>query len=290
MTIPSFRASPVRGAGSPADPGTFFLYFAFPGHANRREGILKRVLRRDNLGGLNLNSAGNTQVYLPAESARDIDFFGPVTSFPTRVYVTRTGTYRVTYCVNVLSSGSLGGSIKTIVTRNGGAGALVGSMAGIYVGPTSGVQQSCGSSFLNDCTSGDYLEIVATRVGALTTALNTIAGGSFMQVELVSFSEEALLGSQQYVERAGRIEKVIVTKGISGYSGTTYFDILRNGVTMVGSTKLTIASNENYKEIVVPSSLNKNVDVGDLITIDVVSEESPFPRDFFVSVKCRAAR
>jgi hypothetical protein len=290
--IGKIRPPPVRGGSSPSDPGIFFMTFTFPGHGNRREGILKYVKRRDSAGGLNLNTGSNVIVWLAGESARDPDFFGPMSSFPTRVHVTRTGIYRVTYGVNALSSGAAdAGSIKTFISKNSSGSDLVGSMSGFTVPITASTHGSAFSSFIIDLVSGDYLEIYAIREGAPTGTINTIQGGSFMQVELVSLTDSAeLLGTQQYVERDGRIEKVTITKGVSGYSGSTYFDVLRNGVTLVGSTKLAIASGENFKEYNVPSSLNRNVAVGDLVTVDVVSDETPYARDICVIVKCRAAR
>lgn len=266
----------------------YTLAFTFPGHANRREGIMKYVLRRDSVGGLNLNSVGNTQVWLSGENFRDADFFGPISSFPTRVYVTRTGTYRITYTVNVTSSGIVGGSIKTFVTRNGSGNVITGSVGGIALGATTGIQASCGASFLRDCTGGDYLEIWTTRVGALAGAMNSVQGACTMQVELVSFTDEPVLGGKQVIAISSQLEKATITKGVSGYSGTTSVRILKNGLSVMGSNDMLITSAQQFVEYTQSYFGSTSFEIGDVVSLDVISEEAPYPRDLAVILRMAA--
>jgi len=255
------------------------LYFNFPGHANRREGILKQVRRRDSVGGLNLNVT-NTRVWLASEDTRDPDFFGPVGSFPTRVYVLRDGTYRITYNINALTGAATGGSIRSRIAKNGGGGTLNGSMSGFNVsGGVINMHGAAYASFINDLVSGDYLEIVTTPDGALTGALNTIASGCTMQVELVSLPGETTLGGKQIVSRPSVLLKAILTKGVSGFSGSTFVRVLKNGLSIMGSSDLVISSANQFAEFPQSWFAVKSFDVGDVVSLDVISEEAPYPRD-----------
>jgi len=285
MGTPSGSA-PSRSAF--AGRSRYTLAFTFPGHANRREGIMKRVLRRDSVGGLNVNNASNTQVWLSAENFRDGDFFAPIASFPTRVYILQTGTYRITYSVNVLSSGTGGGSVKTFISRNGAGNVLVGSMSGMNVPATTAIHAACGGSFLNDCTSGDYLEIYAIREGALTGIMNTIAAGSTMQVEVVSHTTEAVLGGKQVIAMPSVLEKATITKGVSGYSGTTSIRVLKNGLSIMGSNDMLITSAQQFVEYTQSYFGTTSFEVGDVVSLDVISEEAPYPRDLAVILRMAA--
>lgn len=288
---PSGGGSPTGGLASrrSADGDRFNIEFLLPGHGNRREGILKAVQRYDNVGGLNLNQAVNVPVWLATVNRRDDDFFPPIGSFLTRVYVSKTGTYRVSYNVVARNTGVANGNVRCWVAKNGNAGtALVGS-AMAFTTVTNLTDGSASTSFLTDLTAGDYLEIYATRSGALTGVMNTVAGASFMQVELVSYPGESYLGGARLAPRPGYVELAVLTKGVSGYSGTTYVDVLKNGSTMLGSIKLSIASTQQYQ--VYPESMFsvKSFDVNDTLSIALTATESPYPRDFSLILRCKAA-
>lgn len=278
----------TSGGRSRATGERYNVYFNFPGHANRREGISKVVMRRDNVGGLNLNNASNTQVFLAREVLRDPDFFGPVGSFPTRVYVTQTGRYRINYSVTVAAGSVSGGSAQVWISRNGGGGVMTGSMSSLYLGATTSAQTSCGASYVADLSSGDYLEIYATRVSALTGALNTVNAGSQLTIELVSFTEESTLGGRQVVSRPSLLEKATLTKGVSGYSGSTFVRVLKNGLSIMGSNDLYITSAQTFSEFSQSYFATPSFDVGDVVSLDVISEEAPYPRDLGVILRMAA--
>jgi hypothetical protein len=282
--VPSF---PRRGGPSGE---RYNLYFNFPGHANRREGIMKRVSRRDSVGGLQINSAGDTKIWLPSEDFRDGDFFGPIGSFPTRVYLLQTGTYRVTYNVNATTGAATGASVKTRLGKNGAAGVVICSMSGMNVQATASMHGAAFASLIQDFTSGDYLEIVSTREGALAGALNTVQGGSSMQVELVSLPGEATLGGKQVITRSSYLQRAIVTKGVSGYSGTTAIRVLKNGLSVMGSSDLLLTSAQQFGDFNQTFFSVTNFDNGDLISLDVISEEAPYPRDLSVILQLAAAQ
>jgi hypothetical protein len=255
------------------------LYFNFPGHANRREGIMKRVSRRDSVGGLQINSAGDTKIWLPSEDFRDGDFFGPIGSFPTRVYLLQTATYRVTYNVNATTGAATAASVKTRIGKNGAAGVVICSMSGMNVQATSGMHGAAFASFIQDFTSGDYLEIVSTRESAAAGALNTIVGGSSMQVELVSLPGETTMGGKQYIDRSSQLMRVVLTKGVSGYSGSTYVRVLKNGLSIMGSNDLIITSAQQFADFSQSYFATTVFDAGDVLSLDVISEEAPYSRD-----------
>lgn len=263
------------------------LYFNFPGHANRREGIVKWLRRRDALGGQNLNVT-NTQVWFGTEDQRDPDFFGPIGSFPTRIYVTQDALYRVTYNLNATNGAATSASIKTRCAKNGGAGTLVGSMSGTNTIATTGTHAAVCASFLVNLVSGDYIEVVSTPDGGSVGALNTVASGCTIMVELVSLPGEAILGGVQVITRASQLLRAILTKGVSGYSGTTSVRVLKNGLSIMGSNDLEIASSRQFAVFPQTVFANYRFDVGDVVSLDVISEEAPYPRDLGVTLQFTA--
>jgi len=272
-----------------AGKSRYTLAFTFPGHANRREGILKYVKRRDSVGGLNLNTGSNVLVWLSGENFRDGDFFPPIASFPTRIYLLRNATYRISYSVNALSAGAVAaGSVKTFVAKNGSGNMLAGSMSGFNVPVTASAHGAAFSSFIVDLNSGDYIEIYAIREGAPAGAINTIQNGSFMQVEVVSYPDETVLGGKQVIAVPSVLEKATITKGVSGYSGTTSVRILKNGLSVMGSNDMLITSAQQFVEYTQSYFGSTSFEVGDVVSLDVISEEAPYPRDLAVILRMAA--
>ena len=85
-----------------------------------------------------------------------------------------------------------------------------------------------------------------------------------------------------------QIEKVTVTKGVSGYSGTTSIRLLKNGLSVMGSNDLLITSAQQYAEFGQSCFGTTVSDVGDVYSLDVISEEAPYPHDLVVIVRLAA--
>lgn len=282
--------SPVTPSGRRFGGGgePFFMRFDFPGHANRREGIVKLLQRYDSVGGTNLNSA--TQVAVPFASVerRDGDFWDPPGSNPATIRFLKAGAYRVTY--NVVADVLGVGSAKVYARKSGGAQDLVGSISRMSLASATSPGSSAHATFVADFAAGDYVEVYAIRDGTDVGAMNTVAGASSILVELLSYSGEALLGTRQIADRNVFIEKCTISKGVGGFSGTTYLDVLRNGVSLCGSNKLSIMSSQTFVEYSSSSFQLPFISVGSEVTVDVIGEEAPYVRDLSVVLKLAPPR
>ena len=275
-----------RRFGGGGDP--FFMRFDFAGHANRREGIVKLLQRFDAAGGTNLNSA--TQVAVPFASVerRDGDFWDPPGSNPATVRFLKAGVYRVKYSVvaDVLGVGSA----KVYARKNGGASDLVGSVARMSLASTTAPGSAAHATFVADFAAGDWLEVYAVRDGTDVGNMSTVAGASSILVELLSYTGETALGSRQVADRNAFIEKCTLSKDVGGYSGVTYVDVLRNGVSLCGSNKLSITPSQTFVEYPSSSFQIPFIPVGSEVTVDVIGEEVPYPRGVCVVLKLAPPR
>ena len=259
----------------------FTLTWFLPGHGNRREGVMKSVQRYDAAGGVNPFQASATAFALGTEERRDQDFFGPVGSFPTRVKILRAGTYRISYSVYSACSAT-SGTWRATVRKNGGSD-LPGS-AGIGRGNAGATPDGVASAtFMHDFAAGDYFEVYTIKVGTGTGTFASVANYSMVTAELVSQSDETLLGGAQVAPRAGVLTRVAVSKGVSGWSGTTRVRMLKNAVSMMGSNDLPILASQNYVEFGTAYHSVVHVVPGDVLTLDVIGEESPYPRDLILT-------
>ena len=260
---------------------SFTLTWVFPGHANRREGILKALVRYDAAGGTNLNQASDIVVPLATEQIRDQDFFGPVESNTSAIRVTKAGRYRVTYACAFDNATIAAGGVKTWLRKNGAT-----DLPGSHSGAVTAIAQPRGhgaASVILDLAANDYLELFGRRSGTSAGNVSTIADGSMVTVELLSYANEAVLGGGQVAPRAGVLQRVAISKGVSGWSGTTRLRMLKNAVSMMGSNDMPILASQNYAEFGTEYHSTYHIDPGDVLTLDVRDEESPYPRDLVVT-------
>lgn len=274
-------SSAPRGGGD-----RFNVVLTFPGHANRREGIAKLLQRSDAVGGVDLNTGSAVALAVATTTRRDEDYFEPQGSFPKRLQVVRAGVYRITYQVVAQLSGSTDASVLTYVRKNGSGGGIVGSLAAIAC--TKNAALGCASAVcLSTLVAGDYLELIATRAGSGVASLITYPGGVMVEVELVSGSTDARIGGRHVFDRAAVLEKVTLVKGVSGFSGTTYCRLKKNGSSIMGSNDLAITSAQDFAEFPAWWFSTTAFDVDDTLSVDVTGVESPYPRD--LRVICRMA-
>jgi len=279
---PATETATSRSGG----PERFVVTLSFGGNANRREGISKLLQRSDASGGLDLNSGGTVVLSFDSTARRDEDFYEPFDSGHTAMRILKSGTYRCSFSAVAQNDGSADASVIVFVRKNGSGSGLVGSIAAIATTPTAPV--GCASStFLATLTNGDYLELCATRAGSSTAALSTYPSGVAFELELVSMFNESVLSGRYVFDRAASLQKATLIKGVSGFSGTTFVRILKNGATIMGSNDLSIDSVDTFAEFSPVFFNDVTFEVGDLLTADVVTSESPPSRD--LKVICRFA-
>lgn len=257
------------------------------GDPSRRADLHRRCQRVDSTGGVNANAVSATAIGLDSELERDEEFFAAAGSFPSRVQVLRSGRYRVTSAVVLASASGAAAAMRGFVAKNGVTGSPIeGSESGACVVAASGARMILPASMIVDLAANDYVEAYTIRIVG-TVTLNTVAGGSSITVELLEADEVPT--PRLVVDRFLRIEGVRASKGTSGSSGTTTLDVLVNGVSILASPLLQL----DYSEAWVSEgpSLIASADLGpsDEVTLDVIDEESPAPRDIVVELLCAVA-
>jgi hypothetical protein len=258
------------------------------GEMRRRGDLRRHCLRVDASGGADVNQATVTGFAVGTEEHLDADFFDPVGSFPNRVKVLVAGTYRLSYGLSVASSsGAQVGSIRAFLALNGDSGDVIpGTDSGTAIPANSGSRGFAGASVLADLAANDYVEIYSLRAGTGTAGMPAVAGGSYLQAELVSFDEVPT--PRLVIDRPLRLRAARVSKGASGSTGTTTLDVLRNGSSILTTAKLQVDAGEPWEQVGSEAFASDLLETGDEITLDVIDEEDPAARDVGVELLCEA--
>lgn len=254
------------------------------GSPGARQGIYKALQRRDTVGGVNLNTTGNVATDFNSESIRATDFYDARDGGnPTRLTVSKTGVYRVTYSINLANTGAGVVSIKGWAAKNGVTGTeLEGSASSCLSNAVANTRCQLEATFLVSLTAADYLEIYATRVVG-TSTLATVASASHVLIEMVSYPGESNIGGQHVIVADSSLVWVLVSKGVSGSSGSTMVDVLVNGTSILATSKLTLAAATASDVFGVDWFGSVNFTSGSLLTVDMYAEETEPARDVVVT-------
>lgn len=275
---PRARVGALPIVGTRRLPSYFTLELSAAGHFHRREGLVKLLQRYDAAGSLDINTVAATAFQFNTEERRDTDFFGAIGSFPARLTVTKGGIYRVTYRINTGQGGAVAGSARSYARKNGSGGEITGSHGRGGAIATATFPASLGSEFVIDLAANDYLEIMTIRVVG-TGTMPSVAAQSHALLEMVTYDGEAALGGKAMTQEIGTLRRARLIKGTSGSSGTTAVDVKKNGVSILPSTKLQVASSAASADFYSTSFSDVACAPGDLFELDATGNETPPARD-----------
>ena len=136
----------------------------------------------DAAGGVDCNTVAGLAIPWNTQTIKDDMYTHSTTVNPSRVYVTRTGLYECTYGINWLAGANnvdvscylrIDGTTEPAATRSSAGQAR------------ASVEGSNKATFFVQLTAGSYIQIMATRGGAVTTASNTVANRSWILIKLL---------------------------------------------------------------------------------------------------------
>lgn len=280
--------TPSRGTTARGRGGGLLLKVAFhaPHLASRRDGCGKVLQRYESTGAIEWNNAAATGVAFPTDSYRDADVFGAYDgSNPTRNKVLVDGRYLVSYTLTVDNQAATNAALKSFVTKNGGA-ALVGSH-GAMNSTTVMIRGCMHSSFVIDLVANDYLEVFVQRSSTFAGSTKSVQNLSHLLMHALNFADGGPVGAPYHCERALQVERVSVSKGVSGTSGSTTLRMKKNG-SNVCATDFTLGYATRSDSFNADAYLSDSYfGPGDLMTFDAQAVESPEATDLRVEVFLR---
>lgn len=279
--------APSRGTTARGRGGGLLLKAAFhaPHLASARDGCGKVLQRYESTGAVEWNNVAATGVDFNTDDKRDGDVFYARNGFnPTRAKVYLAGRYLVDYTLVVDNAGATNTGLKCFATKNGGA-ALPGSHGAIL--STTGITRGAGHGhFVVDLAANDYLEVFVQRANG-TGSTKSAQNLSHLLVHALTFTDGGPVGAPYYCERALQVERVVVSKGVSGTSGSTTLRLKKNG-SSVCTTDFTLGYATQADSFVADSYLSDPYfGPGDVMTFSSQAVEAPEAMDLRVEVFCR---
>lgn len=299
-TSPGGGVSPQaasRFARAAAGESRFVLVLDSRQRAGALEGIVKLLQRTDSVGSYNVNSPlSPTQIGFAQEDFLDDDYFYDYDSAnPSQLKVRKAGRYAISYTISAESSGSCEAHVWA---RKNGSSTLDGSHSLIHLEANAGVGSGT-ARFVVDLVADDYVELLGQRFSgsASTGSGDTVADYSSVLVELLSGSDYDRPGGRVVVPYPCEIERVLATKALSDPDATesTRIDVRIDDPS--GPTSIFYSGNEiefSTTATVVevePYWLNvRSLFVGETLSLEVLSEQDPPPRDIHVFLQCLRTR
>ena len=139
----------------------------------------KALQLTDNVGGVNVNNIAATSITWSSVvfSGTSLNYSGG-----SRIYVQESGTYGISYVLNVNSSSGSDKNIGTLIRKNGNTDITPMSSASFR----SNFQNDSSTNVMPEnmvtLVNGDYVELVAFRIG-YAGQVYTVSNGSWIKIE-----------------------------------------------------------------------------------------------------------
>ncbi len=286
----------ILGGGRSDRPWKRFpVKFHLPGHGGTRENVVKRASWK--LGaiddGLDVNDGDEHELRMSTQIYRDSDFF-TLLPLSVRMEVEYAGDYRISYHVFAANDTTNAAVVDTWLRLNN-SGTMDYSEGSLYCRHSNRPDGDVYLQNIYSLAAGDDVSLV-TQSSAGTGTAKLVADKTWINMELVSYTPgtagEDPLGGRWRADRDCVIESVVLTRGTTGTAGTTSMDILKNGVSMLGTNKCDILWSDDFQVYdssifgAPLSAMSSFVAENDMIDVRVLAQESPFPRDIVMVLNC----
>lgn len=156
-----------------------YVHSLYPGHLEESDRYIQCY---DSSGGTDLNQAApGVAVPWDAESFKDSMFTHSTATNPSRITVTRTGLYKVTY--NLAWDGGAIRNVRSYAYVNGTTGVTPSVAYGLSATATDDIGCNTATFFVN-LTANDYIEIFGELRGS-AGACNSVANECWISVEFI---------------------------------------------------------------------------------------------------------
>lgn len=169
----------IAEEGSTCDGSIVLASSTFDGHMSMTNCAIQTY---DATGGVDCNTLAGLAIPFDTEKIKDNMYTHSNSVNPSRITVSRTGLYRVSYAVT-WSAGANNVDVSCYLRKEGTTESVATrSSAGQS---RSGTNGSNTATCLVELTNGQYIEVMAERGGAVTTASNSVANRSWILLELI---------------------------------------------------------------------------------------------------------
>ena len=130
--------------------------------------------------------SGNTEVNQISGSLivwTTVDYNTPNVNYTggSQIYITQNGTYGIGYSLNVINQTTQQKNIGTVIRKNGNTDITPTTSTSIMTNATNDSGTNLSAEYQIDLVAGDYIELVAFRIGSSGSAL-TVPNGSWLTI------------------------------------------------------------------------------------------------------------
>jgi hypothetical protein len=135
----------------------------------------------DTLGGQSVNNITAIGINWSSQvfSGTSLSFTGG-----SRIYVKATGTYDISYILNVNNDSGSAKNIGTVIRKNGNTDITPMSSASVNINAANDSSTNIMPDYLVSLVNGDYVELMAFRIGT-AGAVYTIGNGSWIRAKKI---------------------------------------------------------------------------------------------------------
>lgn len=140
----------------------------------------KAIRLLDTVGSVNVNNIAPTAIqWTTGTTGNSLSFTGG-----SRIYIQESGLYGISYVLNVNSDTNSAKNIGTVIRKNGNTDITPMSIASFIFNDINDSSTNTMPEYLESLNSGDYLELIAFRIGT-AGAVYTIGNGTWINVKKI---------------------------------------------------------------------------------------------------------
>ena len=135
----------------------------------------------DTVGGINVNTIAATPIqWITGTTGTSLSFTGG-----SRIYIQGNGLYGISYVLNVNSDSSTPKNIGTVIRKNRNTDITPMSSASLNINIANDSSTNIMPEYLVALSSGDYIELMAFRIGTNTGAAYTVENGTWIKIHKI---------------------------------------------------------------------------------------------------------
>lgn len=141
----------------------------------------KPMQLRDVTGGVNVNKIIATPItWTSGTTGTSLSFTGG-----SRIYIQETGLYGISYVLNVNSDSTSPKNIGTVIRKNMNLDITPMSSASFNLNLENDSSTNLMPEYLENLSNGDYIELMAFRIGYNTGAVYTVRNGTWIKIHKI---------------------------------------------------------------------------------------------------------
>ena len=177
----SYSANTLSLIGTKQDKLTAGDYISISGNVISVTGITENLPIQlvDSVGGVNINKISPTAINWTTQeyTGTSLNFTGG-----SRIYILEDGSYEISYVLNINSDTNKGQNIGTVMRKNGSEDITPMSSTSVSLDYKNDSGTNVMTNYLVDLDNGDYVELIAFRIGKRGTVYS-VGNGSWIKIQ-----------------------------------------------------------------------------------------------------------